>query len=431
MSRLLLRVRLLCSACIALPLLLFGMTQSLPLAALALVSLTITLSMAFLSFVRPFDCLIESARRFVSGRVDLPEAVEVPLRHTCAPLADMLALFRDALHSQCRTFWAERLEKEALLTSIEEGVVVIDAKGSITQMNEVAKRVLGEDGGLERLTPHVDEALESGEVWSDTCSLGEGAYRVTITPRAHQGGAIVTLLDASRAGRFEQMGRDLIANASHELRTPITVIKGFAETLRDMPEISDAMLEEITTTIVSNCTRMERLVEALMTLAQLDGVTTPAYEEVDLFFIADRVKKNLLAQYPSARLDIISTTSEGRVSCDGPLIELALMKLLENGVQYSKGEPTLELRIDSSHEALVLTVADTGIGIPKEELSAIFDRFYTVDKAHSHEQSGFGLGLAIVQRIAALHDATLDVESNERGTAISLTLPLQRTAAPA
>ncbi|MCB1084704.1 MAG: GHKL domain-containing protein, partial [Chlamydiia bacterium] len=240
---------------------------------------------------------------------------------------------------------------------------------------------------------------------------------------------MMTLLDRSGQYQKEQLGKDFVANASHELRTPITIIKGFAETIYDLPTISEAMLTDFSEKIVRNCERMDNLVKNLLTLADLDYLPKARLQECDLVGMIDNCSHSLLSLYPDVELESLHNSEYILVNGDPDLLELAIMNLLENGVKYSSEVPKIQVTIEEHGEEVCLTIADQGIGIPCDDLDHIFERFYTVNKAHSRRLGGAGLGLSIVKTIASKHEATVCVESKE-GEGTAFTLCFQKKEAP-
>jgi two-component system phosphate regulon sensor histidine kinase PhoR len=305
-----------------------------------------------------------------------------------------------------------------LLSLLNEGVVELDRHLKVRYMNEKAGRLLGfnpqESMGQPILEGHVlkgpIEQCQSHQI--QLFESFEG-FHVKIAP--YQKGVLL-LFDSS-----QPMGKEFIANASHELRTPITIIKGFAEMLQDLPEISGAMLENITEKILRNCHRMNHLVKGLLTLADLDNLTEEQRGVCDLVSVIDRCGYNLLAVYPESHLETLLPRDEILIRADDALIELAISNLLENGVKYSNGPAKLTISVEAKKESVKMTLADQGIGIPEEDLPHIFERFYTVNKAHSRKLGGAGLGLSIVKSIIQKNGGSIAVSSKVgEGTTFTL-----------
>lgn len=263
-------------------------------------------------------------------------------------------------------------------------------------------------------------------------SISENKIKqLTVSYTIPKGGGILLIFrDSSDLYLVQSMGKDFVSNASHELRTPITIIRGFAEMLRDMPELSSDMLEEITNKILKNCKRMSQLVKNLLVLADLDHAWTAPKEPIDLVSLIDHCSHTLLSLHPEIHLECLYIQRDLEIFGDMDLLERAILNLMENAVKYSDNDPVIKVIIDKTEDAIILKIADEGKGIAEEDLPRIFDRFYTVDRTHSRRKGGAGLGLSIVRRICELHGVNVSVESRvDEGTTFILTFSLQGKAA--
>ncbi|MBI3211673.1 MAG: GHKL domain-containing protein [Simkania negevensis] len=267
----------------------------------------------------------------------------------------------------------------------------------------------------------LQRAFEKQSVLSTSFSLLGEAFEIKVYPLQKGKYFVLTISDSSSHERVEQMGRDFIANASHELRTPITIIKGFAETMRDLPEISEAMLEDFTEKIVRNCERMDNLVKNLLTLADLDRHPLSNLQECDLVSLLENTIQTILFLHPEVRIEMLRNKDQIPILANPDFLELALLNLLENGIKYSSSLAKILLTIEETKEKVSLKIADQGIGIPEKDLDFIFDRFYTVNKAHSRRLGGAGLGLSIVKLIVQKHRGEISVRS-ELGKGTEFTL---------
>ncbi|MBM3200777.1 MAG: GHKL domain-containing protein [Chlamydiae bacterium] len=229
------------------------------------------------------------------------------------------------------------------------------------------------------------------------------------------------------AKRSIELGKEFIANASHELRTPVTIIKGFAEMLRDIPEISQEMFDSILEKILRNCERMESLVKNLLLLADLDQLAEIKKEECNLSLLIENCSYQILSIFPDAYIETLQNGSDIKVQASADLLELAIMNLLQNSVKYSFADkiPHITVTIEKkSNNSVILSIEDQGIGIAKENLANIFDRFYTVNKSHSRKLGGAGLGLSMVKIIIDKHNAEIHVKSElGKGTTFSIHFP--------
>jgi two-component system phosphate regulon sensor histidine kinase PhoR len=221
-----------------------------------------------------------------------------------------------------------------------------------------------------------------------------------------------------------KMGKEFIANASHELRTPITIIKGFIETLKDLPEISDAMLEDIFDKILRSCQRMDDIVKNLLILTDLDHLFKPMMKSFDLVALLDNCKHSIVELHPEAQVDLIASHKEKMTEADPSLLELALMNLLQNAIKYSPAPAKIQIYMEDKERESLIKIIDHGYGIPQESLPHIFNRFYSANKTLSRKLGGAGLGLSIVKNIIEKHQGHITAEPNPLGgTIFTVVLP--------
>ncbi len=234
-------------------------------------------------------------------------------------------------------------------------------------------------------------------------------------------------LDNTEKEKSEKMRREFTANVSHELKTPLQSISGYAELLKN------GMVREEDTgrfldTIYAESQRMIALVEDIIGLSRLDeGNFDEEREEIDLYMLAE---KTLRILEPSAKDRNISLSLSGEsasVTGISELLESMLYNLTDNAIKYNRESGSVSIRIENTAEAAVLSVSDTGIGIPEEDRERIFERFYRVDKSHSKALGGTGLGLSIVKHAAKLHNANVELDSIiDGGTTITVTFPKEK-----
>jgi two-component system phosphate regulon sensor histidine kinase PhoR len=345
----------------------------------------------------------------------------------------------------------QKKETEGILESLGEGVIAFNPVGEITFANRVACQMLvTEHEGiigktLDKISSRYPDLLKRGkelifqvfqtsestlETW--TLKTGNRIYLdLLAAPLAQQNGAILVLQDKTSDYKVVEMGKDFIANASHELRTPITIIRGFTETLQDIPNLSKKMLNEITEKIVRTCGRLEKLVKGLLTLSDIENFAKVHIHTVDLKDLVENCKILHLTLHPETKVAFHTHLDHAYISADADLIEMAIQNLLENAVKYSQGPANIEIRIRKEGQRVFLDIQDKGIGIPESDILHIFDRFYTVDKARSRKSGGAGLGLSIVKTIVEKHAGRISVVSKvNQGTIFIITLPLKEAVSP-
>lgn len=233
---------------------------------------------------------------------------------------------------------------------------------------------------------------------------------------------IHTVVFRPKRGQVEciEMGKEFIANASHELRTPITIIKGFAEALEDIQDISKEMLDSITQKILNSCHRMQGLVKNLLLLSDLDQTTCLKKKECALMSVVENAIEQLLLVYPRARVECFYTQDPISMQVNQELFELAIFNVLQNAVKYSRGDALIEVVVNRDEDGICVSIKDNGMGMDESQLDRIFKRFITVDKSHSRTLGGAGLGLSLVDLIVQKHDGKVAVESKlDFGTTIS------------
>lgn len=412
-----------------------------------MITFLIGIGWVFFRLSRPIRQISDTIRPYAEGQVDTLPKIELhqKISNDFDTLATTLNSLSDKVRLQIRNVVDERNEKESILDSLMEGVIALDGEGVVRYANQTFAKMVGlsrrELFGhlMGRLVPPKKEPLarcltlikiaqEQASVVTDSLALSDKVFLdLIVVPKPFKSGAIVVIQDKSSQRQVVEMGKEFIANASHELRTPITIIKGFAETLQDINDISPSMLAEIIEKIVRNCTRMDTLVKNLLTLADLENIPQSRFQPCDLVTLADNCLHLLQTLSPDIHIQIDKTKDHLMVDADPDLLELAIMNLLENGVKYSTPPAHLTIHLHETKKDVVIAIEDKGIGIPPEDVPHIFDRFYTVNKAHSRRLGGAGLGLSIVKTIVDKHEGVLSVVSElGKGTTFTVTLPKSR-----
>jgi two-component system, OmpR family, phosphate regulon sensor histidine kinase PhoR len=339
---------------------------------------------------------------------------------------------------------------QTILGAMQDGLLVVDARSRIMLMNQPFEKL------FELRDPAVGvpliEAVRHAtldELIADTLGTGEamrGELSVTDS-RTHSerhievsavpikkaddemSGAVVLFHDITELKQLDQIRREFVANVSHELRTPLSILRGYLEVLLDEPETSREELTRILSIMERHSKRLQRLVDDLLSLAQLES--SQAKLELSVVRV-DELLNNLIRDWKEKLAAknlkvIVDSASEAlTLRADGTRLEEVLHNLLDNAVKFSPENGQIHLRAVRRGSEMVLSVADNGLGISKEHLPRIFERFYRADKARSRELGGTGLGLAIVKHIAQLHGGRVEAESElGHGTTIRVVLPLR------
>lgn len=358
------------------------------------------------------------------------------------PLAAVASEVDDAARSlaarEARTEEA-LAQLDAMLAAIDDGVAVVSGDGHVVRANPAFEKWAGQRGIVERpigtLFRHpgpreiVQAALE-GRLERTEISLGARTARVAAVPLDE--GAVLTIRDLTATRRLEGMRRDFVANVSHELKTPLTAIRGFAEPLLD-GEVDETQSSEFLGRILANLDRMQHLVDDLLDLTRIEsGGWTPELHEVGVGSVVEQVWQRIeplaTAREVELRLDV---AGPDRILADPDGLEQIIANLLDNAVRYSPegGTVTVTVRPVLKDTSLRLEVADEGAGIPADDIDRVFERFYRVDAGRSREAGGTGLGLSIVKHLVAAHGGTVGIESElGLGTTVWLELPALEAA---
>lgn len=353
------------------------------------------------------------------------------------------SLSTDQMQAQLRALDTSRSQMEDLLQSMGEGVLAIGPRGDVLMMNRAAREILGTMPGVSSMAADVvrqpalkallDETLASGRPAAGDVALYapvERHLRVHATPcHAPDGrGALLVFHDISDLQRLERLRREFVANVSHELKTPLTAIRGSVETLLDGALNQASVRRPFVEAIAEETARLGRLVDDLLTLAQVESKPIRASRTpvaLGPFLARELARHQAAAAACRVTLTVEPVDPNLEVPADLDQLIQAVGNLLDNAIKYNRPGGRVTVRAASSGGACHLTVEDTGLGIPADDLPRVFERFYRVDKARSRETGGTGLGLSIVKHVAEAHGGAVSVDSDlGRGTRFTLTLPL-------
>lgn len=354
-------------------------------------------------------------------------------------LASTLNALNEQIRKQIADLEKERKVTEGILESLGEGVVAFDTNSKVTFANRVACHMLATplsqmigtslalqtDELLKKCHDLVLQVLQTSEPAIQSWTPEKDQFlELRSSPLVHPRGVLLVLQDKTSDYKILEMGKEFIANASHELRTPITIIRGFAETLQDLPKLSREMLSEIVFKIVRTCERLDKLVKSLLTLTDVENLSESRLHSCDLVSLIENTAHLFLTAHPDVHISIKTDVPRAFVHADSDLLDLAIFNLFDNAVKYSPQPAHIECTLSQEEAAFRLTIADRGIGIPLFDLSRIFDRFYTVDKARSRKSGGAGLGLSIVKTIVEKHKGQIAATSQlGQGSSFTIALP--------
>ena len=353
------------------------------------------------------------------------------------PLLRRLDSQQRQLRAQSTQLNQRQKEFNTVTRSLNEGLVLLNTTGTILSINpaaasllEVTPNCLGADFSIANRNPEiqalVDHAL-SGQKGEKTLSLAGGQYQAAANPVRSDGeifGVVLLLFDVTQKHQAEQLRREFTANVSHELKTPMHAISGYAELMQSGMVPQEDMLR-FSRKIYAEAQRLIRLVEDILRLSRLDeGAADMQWETVDLYAAAREKVTELTAAAELSQVKLTLEGSAGEIRAIPQLISAIVFNLVDNAIKYNRPGGSVTIRVTPEEEAVTLEVRDTGIGIPEAHQGRIFERFYRVDKSHSKAVGGTGLGLSIVKHAVRILGAALELESQEgQGTTITIRFP--------
>lgn len=368
------------------------------------------------------------------NELDLDKPLDNDGYDELSPLLRRIDTQQRQIRRQTKKLERKQSEFEAVTGGMAEGIILLNQKGTILSINRAASKLFNTDSfavGKDILSVNrsleLTELLhkaEDGKRAEAVMEFGSGKYQLTASPVAANNeviGIVVLLLDVTEKEKAEQMRREFTANVSHELKTPLHTISGCAELLSN-GMVKQEDITDFSKRIYTEAGRMIHLVEDIIRLSHLDeGADDMKREEIDLFAIANHVVTALMPEAQKAGVKI-ELHGESAVLCGIPqLLDSIVYNLCDNAIKYNRKDGTVSVTVKNEEEFVILSVIDTGIGIPEEHKERIFERFYRVDKSHSKEIGGTGLGLSIVKHAAHLHNAEIELQSVvDGGTAVTV-----------
>ena len=348
------------------------------------------------------------------------------------PLTQRLRQQRETIRNQMDELSRRMREFSAMTENMSEGFLLIDLRGRVLTENHSASMLLPTDAdniakcSQRELCQAAQQAL-TGQRCERLLQQGERTLSVIASPVLESGqvtGAVVLTLDVTEREQREKLRREFSANVSHELKTPLTSISGFAE-LMSQGLVPPDKVREFSLDIQKECTRLTNLVEDIIDLSRLEeGGGDMTWEDIDLYTLCDDVLQSL---EPVAKRQTVTLRLAGeslQVRGVYQVLREMIYNFCDNAIKYNRSGGSVTVTVARSAGRASVTVADTGIGIPYEDQSRVFERFYRVDKSHSRAIGGTGLGLSIVKHAAALHGAEIKLQSQpEDGTVITVLFP--------
>jgi len=398
---------------------------------------------------KPIVNMKQIAQRFAKGELTLRVAIPTPLE--LSDLAKSLNEMARQLYDRILTITKQRNELEAILSSMTEGVIAVDAQGHIVSINKAAAHLLKieatkvQDRSVEEVIRNVDlQKFINSTLESEQPTEGDMYLPISGTPgwadffqlhgvslsdnQGRKSGAVIVLNDMTRIHRLENIRRDFVANVSHELKTPVTSIMGFVETLLEGAISDPQKAKRFLTIIARHSDRLNAIIDDLLSLSSLEEKSERSkisFERADLKTLLRTAVElsDTKAADKQVKIELICKEPiEARMN--SALLEQAVLNLIDNAIKYSEPGSKIKITIRRRDNEIAIAVQDNGCGIEEKHLSRLFERFYVVDKSRSRKLGGTGLGLAIVKHIAQVHGGSVTVESSPgHGSTFTIHLP--------
>ena len=407
--------------------LVLGMAQPISIVIVLAVVLSVVLAVRLSkSIVKPLN------------EIDLNHPLSNEGYDELAPLLRRIDGQQKQLRGQKTRLEQKQAELDTIIGSMSEGMVLLNEHGKIVSINPAAMALLGASQncvGTDMLT--VSRNLDLHDILSlalqgqsevQTVGLETGQYQISASPIMSEGkvaGVALCFFDVTEKEKAEQMRREFTSNVSHELKTPLHSISGYAELLQNNM-VKQEDIVPFAGKIYREAQRMTSLVEDILSLSHLDeGAEDMEWIEVDLYELAAKAIAGLEAEAKAAEVKMSLHGEYCSLHGVPQLLHSILYNLCDNAIKYNKNGGEVTVSVERQDADAVLTVSDTGIGIPAQEQARIFERFYRVDKSRSKEVGGTGLGLSIVKHAVLIHHGTIEVDSAvDEGTTITVRLPI-------
>ncbi len=412
-----------------------------------MLALFITIILGYLlakSVTEPIAEVTRKAARMANGEFE--QKVDVKSDDEIGRLGEMFNELTDKLKNTLGEISSEKSKLETILNNMADGLLAVDLKGTIIHANPKAMDVLGIkprdlEKGYDAIIGKYDKDLtiksigKNNPSWvgSRKVNVGNSIYRSDYAPFTDEhkeyAGLVILMQDVTEQQRLDNMRKEFVANVSHELKTPLTSIKSYTETLLEGAVDDKVIALQFLSVIDSESDRMTRLVRDLLQLSNFDYEKV-AWEKgcndvVDLIRKAI-VKMDVTAGSKDMKISFSTDADSMEGFFDNDKIEQVFLNVLSNAIKYSDDSTFIEISLAKDDDKAVISVKDQGIGIPEEDMDRIFDRFYRVDKARSRSLGGTGLGLSISKNIIEGHGGKIEIKSRaRRGTEVVFSFPLE------
>ena len=382
-----------------------------------------------------------TAKRLVQplNQLDLDAPLENPAYEEISPLLRRIDHQQKELGLQEQLLLQRKGEFDTIISKIREGMILLDKNGQIISMNPAAQSLLQTDESsigkeilelVRNLQLHqlIEEGV-AGRKGETIFNVDQTTYKVLARPVISEDqltGMVLLFFDVTDQWQAEQMRREFTANVSHELKTPLHIISGYSEMLRNQL-VSEDDVQVFAQKIYTESQRMVQLVEDIIHLSLLDESPQIAMEDLDLHQLAQESLESLSGKASQKQIALHLKGEEAQIQGNRALLSSVIYNLCDNAITYNQPKGDVFVTIRQTEKNTILEVRDTGIGIPKDEGERIFERFYRVDKSRSKKVGGTGLGLSIVKHALKCHGASIQVDSQiGKGTRMIVTFPREK-----
>lgn len=407
---------------------LLGISQPIAIVLIAAIVLSLILSMNVAKhIVEPINDL------------DLDDPMENTVYDELSPLLRKIAHQNSTIEEQLKEARQKQEEFRIITDNMSEGFIVIDNQMKILTYNAAALKLFGAEQktpenilALSRSKPFRDAIYKSldGEHSQAEMTTDERVYSIISNPvydtEQEVIGAVIVVIDITEISRREQLRREFTSNVSHELKTPLTSISGFAEIMKS-GGTDEATVVDFSRSIYDEAQRLISLVSDIIKLSELDdGTIEYEPETVDLYTLSLEIASRLSPQAQEKKIHFTVNGEKAEITGVKKILDEIIFNLCDNAVKYNRSGGDVKVSVKNSADTVTVTVSDTGIGIPTVQQDRVFERFYRVDKARSKSIGGTGLGLSIVKHGVMYHNAQISLESKENeGTTVVINFPKQ------
>ena len=407
---------------------LLGISQPIAIVVIAAIVLSLILSMNVAKhIVEPINDL------------DLDDPMENTVYDELSPLLRKIAHQNSTIEEQLKEARQKQEEFRIITDNMSEGFIVIDNQMKILTYNAAALKLFGAEQktpenilALSRSKPFRDAIYKSldGEHSQAEMTTDERVYSIISNPvydtEQEVIGAVIVVIDITEISRREQLRREFTSNVSHELKTPLTSISGFAEIMKS-GGTDEATVVDFSRSIYDEAQRLISLVSDIIKLSELDdGTIEYEPETVDLYTLSLEIASRLSPQAQEKKIHFTVNGEKAEITGVKKILDEIIFNLCDNAVKYNRSGGDVKVSVKNSADTVTVTVSDTGIGIPTVQQDRVFERFYRVDKARSKSIGGTGLGLSIVKHGVMYHNAQISLESKENeGTTVVINFPKQ------